>query len=334
MEQDSRPEPDSRPLGWEQLIQDAEAGMTTDCHAVPVWRIPGFYDDREGHWAAKLLMEADAQAAYATALAYRLTGERRYATKAAELLDGWASVNRAFAENDGPLVSAYLGTGLLRAALLLKPFDGWTAARRAAWARWLTDVCLPAWDGIPGRNNWWNWSLLAQLTAYAYLEDMDAFRSEVEQLKAFLDASLDEEGFLPEETVRGANGMWYHYFALAPSAAAAGLIRDVTGEDLYRWQSPRGRSLKRALDRLFHYVDGRADEWPFAPEQNVPAPAPDTWPAELYEAMAGIYADADYERFAAPHRPVVGHRNPASGYYLSYAWVYPTLLKHIRFPTI
>ncbi|MEK4877939.1 MULTISPECIES: alginate lyase family protein [Paenibacillus] len=310
----------------ELLLQDAGHGLTVSCHAVATWRIPGFYMDAEGHLEAKRLMEPDAQAAYAAALAYRYTGKTAYAEKAVEMIDGWAAINQEFTENDGPLVSAYLGVGLIRAAIWIKDYPGWEQKARERFTRWITDICLPAWAGIPGRNNWWNWSLYAQAAFYHFADDNANLKRITAELKTHIGNSISAEGFIPEEAERGQNGMWYHYFALAPLTAAAYLVQEAIGEDLFHYTSSDGKSIKLALDALFRYVDGRVEEWPFTPDQNFPELAVDTWPVELYDAMAVIYQDAEYERFAAPYRPVVGNRNSGSGYYLSYAWIYPSLI--------
>ncbi|MDG0813294.1 alginate lyase family protein [Cohnella rhizosphaerae] len=308
------------------LLREAEASLATACSAVPVWSIPGFYYDREGHLSEKRRMEPDAQAAYTCALAYRVAGAREYARKAAELLDGWATVNREIGGHDGPLVSAYLGVGFIRAAIWLEPFEAWSREARERFAGWLTRVCLPAWEGIEGRNNWWDWSLYARLALHRFTGDDAAFGAAAEALKSHIEHAVAEDGFLPEEAARGANAMWYHYFALAPMTAAAKLVLDATGEDLFRWTSPGGKGIKRALDTFLHYADGRAADWPFGEKQNVPAPlGADTWPVDLFEAMAIVYRDEDYARFAAPYRPVKGHRNASSGFFQSYAWNYPSL---------
>ncbi|MDI4645229.1 alginate lyase family protein [Cohnella hashimotonis] len=314
-------------LALEALLREAQASLRTTCSAVPAWSIPGFYYDREGHLNGKRLMEPDAQAVYTTALAYRMTGEAIYASKAVEILDGWATVNREIGGHDGPLVSAYVGVAFIRAALWLEPFDGWSREARNRFEGWMTNVCLPAWEAIEGRNNWWDWSLYARLALHRLTGDEPAFALATQALKAHIDHAIAENGFLPEEAARGANAMWYHYFALAPMTAAAKLVLDATGEDLFRWTSPGGKSIKRALDTFLRYADGRSDEWPFGETQNIPAPlGADTWPVDLFEAMALIYQDEAYARFAAPHRPVTGHRNASSGYFQSYAWNYPTLI--------
>ncbi|MFC3800245.1 alginate lyase family protein [Cohnella sp. GCM10012308] len=308
------------------LLREAQASLQTTCNAVPNWSIPGFYYDREGHQRGKRLMEPDAQAVYTTALAYRITRDEIYASKAVEILDGWATVNREIGGHDGPLVSAYVGVGFIRAALWLEPFEGWSVGSRERFKDWLTLVCLPAWEAIEGRNNWWDWSLYARLALHRLTGDDEAFALATQALRAHIDHAVALDGFLPEETARGANAMWYHYFALAPMTAAAKLVLDTTGEDLFRWTSPGGKSIKCALDTFLRYADGRADDWPTGETQNIPAPlGADTWPVDLFEAMAIVYQNEAYARFAAPHRPVTGHRNASSGFFQSYAWNYPAL---------
>ncbi|WP_162551280.1 alginate lyase family protein [Paenibacillus tepidiphilus] len=310
----------------DRLLEEADESLSAGAHAVWVWEIPGFYQDTAGHTAAKRLMEVDVKTAYTTALAYRLTGTSAYADTARAVLMDWAAVNREIAGADGPLVSAYLGVGLIRAAEWIKGYPGWSMAEQRVFTDWLTVVCLPLWDGIPLRNNWWNWSLYAQLALFRFMEEPERFAGEVTAFKEQLEASLSIEGFIPEETQRGRHSLWYHYFALAPATAAAKLILDATGEDLFRWVTPGGKSLQTALELFFHYGGGHLQDWPFDPEPIFPASlSGGTWPLDLFEAMSKIYGKADYERFVAPHRPVTGGINQNTGFYHSYAWVYPEL---------
>jgi predicted ester cyclase len=187
-------------------------------------------------------------------------------------------------------------------------------------------VCLPEWDRIPLRNNWWSWSLYAQLALYRFMDDKLRLAEEVTALKGHLDHSLSIEGFIPEEASRGKHSLWYHYFALAPVTAAAKLVLDTTGEDLFRWVSPGGKSLQYAVERFFHYVNGHLKEWPYDDNPIFPAQlSGGTWPLDLVEAMANIYKNPDFERFVAPYRPITGNININSGHYHAYAWIYPEL---------
>lgn len=316
----------SHKTALEFLISEADESLLFGVHAVSSWEIPGFYQDTEGHRTAKLFMEKDAQTAYTTALAYKLTGIPAYAIKSKEIMMEWAQVNKQITGPDGPLVSAYLGVGLILAADWIKGFEGWSNSERNIFTEWLTQMCLPMWDQIPLRNNWWSWSLYAQLALYRFMDDKSSFAEEVNALKEHLDHSISIEGFIPEEASRGKHSMWYHYFALAPVTAAAKLVLDTTGEDLFRWVSPGGKSLQRAVEQFFHYADGRITEWPYDEDPIFPAElSRSTWPLDLYEAMAAVYQNPDFERFVAPYRPITGNINLNSGFYQSYAWVYPEL---------
>ena len=71
-----------------------DQGLLVESHAKEIWEVPGFYSDKEGHVAGKISLELDTQSAYAGALAYRFTGDSRYANKAVELLNSWAAINK------------------------------------------------------------------------------------------------------------------------------------------------------------------------------------------------------------------------------------------------
>ncbi|MGG1515612.1 LamG-like jellyroll fold domain-containing protein [Paenibacillus oryzisoli] len=309
---------------YDQMMIDANQALSVTSHAIAALNIPGYYANPAAHDAAKLRLEIDAQAAYAAAVAYQLTGNTVYAEKAKELLNGWAYTNTSISGTDGRLVSAYVGVGLINAADLLKGYTGWSAADKSQFGLWLTNVTIPVWDSITFTSNWRDWSLYAQIASYQFLDDAAAMASEVNQLKTQIDVSIASDGFLPDETTRGQNSLWYHYFALTSMTAAADIVKHATGEDLFNWVSPSGKTIKLALDKMFYYVNGNVSQWPsaygggnqsFSNARN------------LYEAMAEIYQDSDYEDYVRDSRPLKGRINSASGYYHNHAWVYPTLLR-------
>nr|BAM95908.1 acetan lyase [Paenibacillus sp. OTK] len=311
---------------YDIMIADANDGLSVSGNAIAIWNIPGYYADSAGHNAAKGRMEVDAKAAYATALAYQFTGNTAYANKAVQLLNGWSYTNTAVTGTDGPLASAYLGVGLIQAADLIKGYSGWSAADQSQFANWIGTVFLPKWGGINGRNNWWDWSLYAQLSYYHFTDNSTAFAAEVANLKTQIDHSIDSNGFITEETTRGSNSLWYHYFALAPMTAAAEVVRNATGENLFTWVSPSGKSIKLALDKFFYYVNGRVSQWPYSSNTGYPsALSSNLYPLNMYEAMAEVYGDMDYEIYVTQYRPLVGA--PTGDNYHHFAWVYPTLLR-------
>ncbi|MDR6555253.1 alginate lyase family protein [Paenibacillus qinlingensis] len=313
---------------YTSMLADANAGLLVTSHATATWNIPNAYSDPTGHQAGKLPMEIDAKAAYSTALAYRYTGNTAYANKARDLINSWATTNTNITGSDAPLVTAYLAVGLIKAAEIIKGYSGWSSTDQNQFIAWVTNECLNKWDAIGQRNNWWDWSLYAQLSFYHFTDNSTAFAAEVANLKTQIDTSIDSQGFITDETTRGANAMWYHYFALAPITAAAEIVYNDTGEDLYNWTSPNGKSIKLALDKYFYYVNGHVAEWPYGGTQNFANPmVANKWPVDLFEAMAEVYQDPNYESYVAPYRPITANVNSNSGYYLSYSWMYPTLLK-------
>lgn len=311
---------------YDAMMVDANNGLSVTSHAVAVWNIPGYYADAAGHDAAKALLDKDAAAAYSGALAYRFTGNTAYANKAKELINGWSYTNTAVTGTDGPLASAYLGVGLIQAADLIKDYPGWSSADQTQFKNWITAVWLPKWDSINGRNNWWDWSLFAQLSFYHYTDNSAAFAAEVANLKTQIDTSIDSNGFITEETTRGSNSLWYHYFALSPMTAAAEVVRNATGEDLFNWVSPSGKSIKLALDKLFYYVNGHISEWPYSSNTGYPNTYDShLYPLNMYEAMGEIYQNTDYDIFVTQYRPVGAVLNGERIHH--FAWVYPTLLR-------
>lgn len=311
---------------YDLMIADANAGLSVTSHAVAAWNIPGYYADPTGHDAAKSLLDRDAGAAYSGALAYRFTGNVAYANKAKELINSWASTNTSVTGTDGPLASAYIGVGLILAADLIKDYSGWSQADQTQFKNWIASVWLPKWDGINGRNNWWDWSLYAQLAYYQFTDDTAAFAAEVANLKTQIDTSIDANGFLTEETTRGGNSLWYHYFALSPMTAAADMVKNTTGENLFNWVSPSGKSIKLAADKLFYYVNGHVSEWPYGSNQGYPATLSSLqYPLNMYEGLAEIYQDTNYEIFVTQYRPVGANMNGDRIHH--FAWVYPTLLR-------
>ncbi len=252
---------------WKQVLAAADAALDqqptlpADGH----WRVPGFYQDAAGHRAAKEGLLRDANAAYALALAHRITGEPRYAVAAARLILAWTTVRRHALEADAPLVFSYHYPAMIFAADLLRtsPAPVWTPdhearmqgyvalilsqARRSRWRVWQVD------------NNWGNWGVVLGLAAAAYANDQEVFDAQVARWKHLIEIAVAEDGHLPKEVHRnratpGTHGLWYSHFSLQPAAIGAEIARVHAGLDLYNHVSPSGRGLRLAYDRLVPWV--------------------------------------------------------------------------------
>ncbi|MDR1683159.1 MAG: alginate lyase family protein, partial [Candidatus Symbiothrix sp.] len=140
------------------LIHAVDSVQTQPPHALADFAVPGFYDKPEEHRANSLAIQQDAFAAYCSALAYRLSGEKRYGEKAIELLNNWSSVNQKYSEHDGVLVMTYSGAGLMLAAELMSDAELWQKADRRQFSSWIKKVYQPAANEIrTHKNNWADW---------------------------------------------------------------------------------------------------------------------------------------------------------------------------------
>ena len=305
----------------DQLMASANRLRSWQPHAVAVYNVPGFYQDKAGFFAATGGLTHDADAAYVNALAFRLTGDASYAESAQRIITAWSRTNTGVSNaGDSQLSMAEVGVGFVLSGELLSGYAGWPAADRDAFKNWIRTVYLKeATDPIKDRNNnWGDWGTFGAVTADYYLDDAAGFSAETARLQHHIDQALGPDGHLPDETARGPSGIWYTYFALAPMTAAARVVKDGGGPDLFQWTSPTGKRLKSALDYLLAGVQNPGS-WPHAPNPGTPG-VKDWWPYDLFEAMGDEYGDAKYEAFAAQRRPIMntGHH---------YAWTFPTLMK-------
>ena len=318
-----------------QLMADADAALLRVPQAVKVFSVPFYYRNSKASQEAKKCLSEDASAAYALALAWHLgpeEGRDRYAEKAVEILNAWATTNRKIAGWDGPLVACYAGVPLIFAADLLWDYQGWEKESQAGFGDWVRKVFWKNAQKVKRRaNNHGDWGTFASIASSHYLDDAGTLRSDVERVKTRIDRTIAANGELPLENLRTNSGMWYTYFALAPMTGACQVALDATGTDLFTYVSPKGRSIRQALNKYFEYCQNPGS-WPYRPRpglrgriqrvfhpcaNDVELPTPDGMPGNLYEAMISVYAEKAWDDWLAPYRPVHGCR----------AWIYPTLLR-------
>lgn len=309
---------------YEQLTMKADAALQAPGHALADFAVPGYYVIPDLHRKNSLALQEDSFNAYACALAYTLGDDKKYADKAIALLNEWASVNKSYSEHDGVLVMSYSGTGLVIAAGLLADYKGWSAVDRAQFSDWVSNVYKKACDEIRIRkNNWADWGRLGSILSANYLNDAAEVAENIRLIKSDLFTKIADDGSMPEETRRGANGIWYTYFSLSPITAACWVAYQRTGENIFALEQD-GRSIKKALDYLLYY-NQHPGEWPWFenPNQGKPQGVFPTsgvfWPGNLLEAMGGIYNDQEYLKYVEPHRPICYGAH-------HYSWVFPTLM--------
>ncbi len=237
------------------------------------YRVPGFYRDAAAHRAAKDGLRRDANAAYALALAARVSGRDDYAEAAARLALAWTSVRRISPEADSTLTFAYHFPAMIFAADLLRGTAAWTTEHEARFRDYLALVKTEAerrgrdrWLVWTRDNNWGNWGNVLGLATAAFLDDQALFDAMVARWKRLTEISIAADGHLPHEVSRnrdtpGSHGLWYSHFTLQPHTLGAEIARH-RGVDLFNHVSPSGRSLRLAYERLVPWV-ADPDSFPY-----------------------------------------------------------------------
>lgn len=286
------------------LLAEADAALARAPHVPAHWYVPGYYVDAEGHRTLKGGLEGDGNSAYALALAYRMTGQQRYAATALRLVNAWpAELRTTEHRDDSTLCFSYHFPALILAADLLRGCDGWTAPQRAAWERFLREKALPM--NCMGRaNNWGNWGLVLVSAIAAYLGDADLLAAAANRWREFIASQIAADGHLPHEVGRnhgtGDHGLWYSHFSLLPQTIAAEILR-TNGIDLYDYVSPNGRTLRQAFHRVAPWAL-RPDTFPYYQGQ---PPAPDgAFYASYFEVLNPRWPHPEATALLAARRPL------------------------------
>jgi len=244
---------------WPDVLRTAEDGLDRAPHAPDHWMVPWYYVQPEEHNRLKNVLRDDANTAYAQALAFRVTGERRFADAALRLLDGWVEgVDTMSREEDSTLSFSNLFPAFVFAADLLRDQGVWEEERRERFTRFLRERALPM-NCMEKENNWGNWGMLLVAVCGAYLHDADLLESCAERWTFMIDTQIAEDGHMPREVDRneGRHGVWYSHFALLPQTLVAEVLR-VNGTDLFDYASPEGRTLRLACERLLPWIEDPA----------------------------------------------------------------------------
>ena len=304
---------------YRSLIRDIEESLKTEPIADADFNIPGAYIDGEGHVRNKQHLCHLGLTAHACALAYAVGGDEKYCKKAEELLCMWFDTNKSVSGHDGALSMCYLGTSLLFATELLQHSGKEKSEFIIKAENWVRNVFLPTANSIrEGKNNWGDWGLLASVTAYRMLGDVENIKECARLLRKHIDETISSDGSMPRETARGNRGIWYTYFALALMTCCSTVIYNSCGTDLFSYVGNEGQSIRKALDFLLYYYENQ-NEWKYCEEKQDLLPFVKAWPFNLFEAMGDRYDCEKYTGFASNHRPVGSTAHHA-------AWSYTTLL--------
>lgn len=170
-------------------------------------RLKAKYDDERKEAKKNYgYIQDDTAATYELAMAYKLTGDTRYAEKAIELLNSWATINTGgfkgyeyyglfeedhvtpvdpktpdkawnyFAQTGADMAMAQYGAMFIQSAILLKDYEGFTQVKKDNFSWWCTNVYRNNTDSIlsefrVARNSSWSESEYFQkiVTANSWL---------------------------------------------------------------------------------------------------------------------------------------------------------------------
>lgn len=241
----------------------------------------------------------DSTAAYGLALASVVTGEQRYARKAADILMSWAEMTQKTVNTcadsgacDTSLVLSRQAPAFVFAAGLIEDEGVLTREQLAYFRGWLYRVLLP---GASERtNNWGDAGVLTQVVLTDYTGDQEGFARALDRWRRQMDL-VAADGHIPEETRRGRGGMMYSQGALGYKIAVAA-IAERRGINLWDYQGKAGGTLRKAVDFLAHYWF-RPEDWPFDNKVEVPEVGP------LWEFAYAHWRDPDYVPIIQQRRP-------------------------------
>ncbi|EME63330.1 alginate lyase family protein [Amycolatopsis decaplanina] len=142
----------------------------------------------------------DAIAAYSLSLAWYITRDAKYATKAIEIMDAWSAVLKDHTNSNAPLQSAWSASSWPRAAEIIKhTYPNWPNSGR--FGTMLRNVYLP--EVINGSHSNGNWELSmteAAIGIAVFLDDKPAYDKAVAKFRTRVPAYLylTSDGALPK----------------------------------------------------------------------------------------------------------------------------------------
>ena len=323
-----------------KLMKLANSALNKTHHAVASLKSYQWYTataaqkeemNRQQHYLSE-----DANNAHELALAYRFTGETKYAEKAAYFINAWARINKEYIgvgfkgdsssnwktpyyynQTNADLIMVTSGAPLIQAAILIKDYTGWSSTDQEVFSRWCTNVFRKNSDtllqnkdflinntGISARQSIILHHVWQGNTSALINEDIPMVKKMLNlQLQTLTDAGYNIPDMLPHEVRRGNQGMWYTAWALAAFTNAMEIIQNHTGVNLFRWENINGSNVEKALDRFFIYAQ-KPNSWPWLDKSGntnghvTKIPQPGSWGGTLYEAMGIKFNKETWKKWA------------------------------------
>ncbi len=253
-----------------------------------------------------------AETSFSLALAFYFTGRQDYAKHAAQLVRVWfldrptrMNPNLNFAQGipgiangrAAGIVETRFLPQIIDSVTLLQGSSAWTGSDdhglkdwMRAYLKWLQGSLL-GHEEARRRNNQETWYELQVVALALYTGHDDVARVTLQRSQAAIGQEFEPDGSQPRELARTRS--WdYSIFDLTAFLHLAAL-GDRVGMDLWNYQTPDGRSLRKGVDYLIPFATGEK-RWPY--KQITPFHASELhpvlrlaavgWKAPRYRALA------------------------------------------------
>ncbi len=234
------------------VMERATIGLTRPPGAIPVMHSEGTLPGRGIREITSRARE-DFPITLSLALAYRLTGDARYADRAETYLTDWATTYRW---SFNPIDETGVDTLIMATDLIDDALRPESKARLDTFWRALSVGYLDAMDGTPinAETNWQSHRIkLATLAAYRVGDPVLIDRARA-AYRRHVSGNILADGSVHDFHERDA--IHYVTYNLDPLMTAA-LAADVHGEDWFGWRNPSGAGPRDAVTWLLPYADGR-----------------------------------------------------------------------------
>ncbi|QNH14791.1 alginate lyase family protein [Xanthomonas sp. SI] len=188
----------------------------------------------------------------ALAVAYALTGEERYATKAGDYLGRWAAMNQPTGQ---PIDETGLEPAIFAYRIVRKELPAGTRHDVDDWMRRIARAEIASRDikRKTATNNWHSHRLKTVGLIGIALDDDALIAYARDGFKQQIGDNLRPDGQSIDFIERDA--LSYHVYDLRPLVTLA-LAFSERGDDLYQWQARNGASLAHSVQWLLPYLRG------------------------------------------------------------------------------
>lgn len=249
-----RTEPEVK-LMYDSLRRIAEEALADEPNPIDTIRTEGLLQGDPRKTATGEALQ-DMHKMYALALAYRVSRQREYLDKATVYLLAWADSNRSRGDpiddtNLDPAIEAY---NMVRSELV--PAEN---RRIVRWLRQAADTEIHAIYNKPERatsHNNWNSHRLKIVGEIGFaIGDKSLQTYAINGIREQIGRNLLPDGSSEDFVSRDA--LHYHLYDLEPLLKLAIVLKRATRVDYYTYEAPSGASIRKSVEWLLPYLDGR-----------------------------------------------------------------------------